>query len=134
MPLRYYSSWEKRPPHPVTGLPANAYWEDDDGNQHPRWPTKHTKVAKLLTSKPALVWYSTSEAARVIGRHREVVLRYIRNGQLKATRGAGSHHAGTKTHWFINGADLLSFIRGQSRIVPAPAELDALAARIKAVG
>jgi excisionase family DNA binding protein len=104
-----YSKWEDRPRHPVTGIPADYYFERYEPSiggyvREPRWRNPFHKGPKLSE-----VWYSVTEVIEATGVHRNTVERWIRRGELKAAK-AGKM-------WFIRGDDFLAFMNGQSAVV-----------------
>lgn len=112
-----YDSWEDRPTHPVTGVPADYFWEvqepQPDGTyqtvRYPRWRDPFTKDAD-----PARCWYSVKEVAKLTGRDVQWVRKVCRQGRLRAHKPKGTND------WFIRGSDLIGFIENRGDVAPLP--------------
>jgi hypothetical protein len=111
-----YSGWEDRPRHPVTGAPADYFFEVtrvSDGRYEtlrlPRW-----RDPFLKNPNPALCWYSVKEVAKLVGKDVQWVRKACREQRLPASKPVGSKD------WFIRGDELLSFMSGQTKLAPIP--------------
>lgn len=116
--LKEYSSWDERPAHPVTGIPADYFWERPDGKREPRWNDAYPKSAD-----PGKCWYSVPEVAQMLGKHPATIRLWLASGALKGYR-PGIFGA-SKPRWMISGADVEAFVRGQTAVAPVPARVTA---------
>lgn len=105
-----YGKWEERPPHPVTGVPADYFYELNDGTRLPRWRDPFVKGG----ATPDKCWYRAEEIAKLTGKSLHWVRRVCREGRLQATKPLGAKE------WFIRGDRLLAFIEGQGDVAPLP--------------
>ena len=63
-----------------------------------------------MLTHPEDRWYSTAEVARIIGRSTATVRGYLERGDLPGKRGP-SPTGRRLTNWFVNGADLIAFMK-----------------------
>jgi len=109
-----YERLDERPIHPVTGLPADGFSLERDAEgknvRRPYW--RSIKRATLLGGELKVedTFFSTGEAARLVGKTRQCIAKWIETRGLKATRGPAPWNGGRQTVWYIRGSDLYEFL------------------------
>lgn len=86
------------PLHPVTGVRADYFYHLPDGTQAPRWSDPMAKKAR----DPRNVWYFPKEIAKLMGLERKTVTRWVKSGDLPATKYNG--------RYYVRGSDLEKFM------------------------
>lgn len=111
--IKLYEPWEKRPLHPVTGVPADYMWEyTKTGICKPRWNKTH-----MREGDPDGNFFPTRKVALLLGVSVRAVQNLIKHGFLKSTTLNSSR--GRKRH-FVRGSDIVQFVKSQSKIAPMP--------------
>lgn len=107
-----YEPWDERPLHPITGVPADYYWQTNDGQRHPRWRNPFLRGPSLDRT-----WYSVAEISEMTGVHRATVTRWLTTGKLQGNR---VMHDGASP-WFVRGDHFMAFMGSQSKHVAVSA-------------
>lgn len=115
--VRLYESFEQRPTHPLTGAPADYYWEHRDGTRTPHWRKGH-----LQNNDPALSWFSLPEVAKLLGKSRRRILQLVKSNDIPARKiGTADGKRGT---YYVSGKWILDLAKTRPDMgsLPEPME------------
>jgi excisionase family DNA binding protein len=103
----------------LTGQPPDFWWQPrslDMSRREPRWYSGHVDRWNRAVD-PGMNWYSTRDAARLLGISVHRVRQLIHMGRLKSSGAVGKH-------FYIRGSDLLEFTGAAADVAPIPKPME----------